>query len=101
MKKNKRKTSLDGLEDILTENDRLGGNAEVTEEQFIMGEAVEHLQGRQRDVYFLTVRQGVSLAKVAKLLDISKSAVQIYKVRAVSFVTAYCKQAIKNGRLND
>lgn len=63
----------------------------ITRPEEIMGEAIEHLQGRQKDVYMLTIRQGLSLDKAAKLLSISKSAAQIYKDRAIKFITAYCQ----------
>lgn len=68
----------------------------VSEEELIVADAVEHLQGRQKEVYLLTMRLGLSLSKTASELNIKKATAQVYKARAISFVTAYCKQAIKN-----
>lgn len=67
--------------------------------QLLMGEAIEHLQGRQKETYFLTMREGKSLSEVAKILGISKSAAQIYKLRAIKFIELYCKEAIARGRV--
>jgi len=67
--------------------------------QLVMGEAVEHLQGRQKEVYFLTMREDKSLAEVAEILGIEKGSAQKYKERAIKFIAGYCKQAIKKGRV--
>ena len=67
--------------------------------QLLMGEAVEHLQGRQREVYLLTMREGKSLAEVAEILRISKGTAQKFKERAIKFIESYCKQAIAKGRV--
>ena len=67
--------------------------------QLIYGEAVEHLQGRQREVYMLTMREDKSLAEAAEILGISKGAAQIYKERAIKFIEAYCRAAISRGRV--
>jgi len=67
--------------------------------QLILGEAIEHLQGRQREVYLLTMREDKSFAEAAEILNISKSAVQMYKNRAVKFLTSFCEQAISRGRV--
>lgn len=65
----------------------------------ILGEAIEHLQGRQREVYLLTMRESKSLADTAEILGIEKSTAQKYKERAIEFITQYCKRAIKAGRI--
>jgi DNA-directed RNA polymerase specialized sigma24 family protein len=68
-----------------------------TAPQFVMGEAIEHLQGRQRQVYMLTMRDGKSLAEAAKVLDIEKSSVQKYKERAIRFIQQWCERAMAKG----
>lgn len=67
--------------------------------QLLMGESIEHLQGRQKEVYLLTMREGKSLAEVAEILEISKGTAQKYKERAIKFIESYCKQAIEKGRV--
>lgn len=67
--------------------------------QLLMGEAVEHLQGRQREVYLLTMREDKSLAEAAEVLGLSKGTAQKYKERAIKFIERWCKQAIKLGRV--
>lgn len=67
--------------------------------QLIMGEAIEHLQGRQREVYLLTMREDKSLSEVAEILSIEKASVQVYKSRAIKFIEAYCKAAMAKGRI--
>ncbi len=86
--------------DQLTEASGLYSNSQMTQAQELMSEAVEHLQGLQRDCYMLTMRQGLSFTEAGKLLRLSKSDVQGYRTRAVKFVTEYVKRAIKNGRLD-
>ena len=76
-------------------------NSQVTKPQALMAEAVEHLQGLQRDCYMLTLRQGYSFTETAKLLRLTKSDVQGYQNRAVKFVTDYCHNAMLNGRLDE
>ncbi len=93
MRKRKLIQSIDA--EGFNENQVMNNHYEVTDEQLLMGEAIEHLQGRQRDVYFLTMRQGLSYAETAKLLSISKSAVQIYHDRAVKFITKYCQLVLR------
>ncbi len=67
--------------------------------QLIMGEAVEHLQGRQKQVYMSVMREDKSLSEVGEMLDITKSSAQTYLDRAIAFITAYCKQAEARGRI--
>ncbi len=81
--------------DLITEGQALYADSQPNKAREIMGDAVEHLQGRQRDVYMMIMRQGLSFQETAKLLKISKSAVQIYKNRAVKFITAFCKNEMK------
>lgn len=83
--------------DSLREDQGMYANDRLTRPQELMGEAVEHLQGRQREVYILLFRQGLSFSEVSKKLRISRSAVQIYKGRALAFVTQYCKRALARG----
>lgn len=67
--------------------------------QLLLGEAIEHLQGRQKEVYFLTMREDKSLAEAAQILGIEKGSVQKYRERAVKFLTQYCETAIQKGRV--
>jgi DNA-directed RNA polymerase specialized sigma subunit len=67
--------------------------------QLLMGEAVEHLQGRQRECYLLTMREGKSFSETAEILGIGKGRVQQYRERAIKFIESYCKQAINRGRV--
>lgn len=67
--------------------------------QLIMGEAIDHLQGRQREVYMLTMRDNKSWAEAAEILGIEKGSVQKYKERAIKFIEQYCKAAIAKGRV--
>lgn len=67
--------------------------------QLIFGEAVEHLQGRQREVYILTMREGKSIAEVAEILGISKGTAQKYRERGIKFIQQYCQTAIAKGRV--
>lgn len=67
--------------------------------QLIMGEAISHLQGRQKEVYLLTMRESKSLAEAAEILGIEKGSAQKYKERAVKFIEGYCREAIKKGRV--
>ncbi len=86
--------------DCLREDEAMYSDSQLSKPQELMGEAVEHLQGLQRDCYMLTMRQGLSFTEAGKLLKLSKSDVQGYRARAVKFVTEYIKRAIKNGRLD-
>lgn len=86
--------------DSLREDEGMYADNQLARPQELMGEAVEHLQGRQKQVYLLTFRQGLSFAKTAKRLKISRSAVQIYRNRAARFITGYCEAAIQRGDLN-
>lgn len=67
--------------------------------QFLMGEAVNHLQGRQKEVYLLTMREGKSLAESAEVLGLSKGTAQKYRERAIKFIAGYCEEAIRKGRV--
>lgn len=79
--------------DLVSINESLFANSQMTKAQALLGEAVEHLQGLQRDVYMLTMRQGYSISEAAKLLNLkSKSDAQGYKDRAVKFVAQYCQR---------
>lgn len=79
------------------EGTQLWGNSGMTRAQALMGEAINHLQGRQKAVYELTMRDGKSLAEVAEIFGVSKSAVQGYRERAIKFITAYCRAVIAKG----
>lgn len=65
----------------------------------IMGEAVGKLKGMEQEVYYLTVRDGKSVKEVAEVLSMSERLVEAYRARAISWVEAYCKQAMAKGRL--
>ena len=67
--------------------------------QLLMGEAIQHLQGRQKEVYIAIMRDEKSTADVGKMLQISKSTVRTYLDRAIDFISAYCKQAIDKERV--
>ncbi|SRR5258708_34377004 len=67
--------------------------------QLLLGEAINHLQGRQREVYLLTMRESKSLAETAEILGIEKGSVQKYRERAIKFLTQYCEAAIQKGRV--
>jgi len=67
--------------------------------QLLMGEAIDHLQGRQKECYLLIMREEKSLAEAAEVLGISKGSVQVYVNRAVKFLTVYCQAAIARGRV--
>jgi RNA polymerase sigma factor (sigma-70 family) len=67
--------------------------------QLLMGEAIAHLQGRQREVYILTMREDKSLAEASEILGISKGTAQKYRERAIKFISQYCKNAILQGRI--
>lgn len=81
--------------DRLTESGDLWGHREMTRAQELMGEAVRHLQGRQKEVYWLTMRDGKSLSEVGKILNISKDTARDYKERAIKFIKAYCTTILK------
>jgi len=83
-----------GNPDCLSEQDNTPSSP-----QLVMGEAIEHLQGRQREVYILIMREDKSMAEAAEILDVSKSTVQTYLDRAIAFITNYCRAAISNGRV--
>lgn len=67
--------------------------------QLIMGEAVAHLQGRQKEVYLLSMREDKSLAEIGEVLGMTKSSAQVYQRRAIKFIEQYCKAAIAKGRV--
>lgn len=83
--------------DSLREDEGMYADSQLTRPQEIMGDAIEHLQGRQKQVYLLTFRQGLSFAATAKRLHMSRSTVQTYRNRAARFITAYCEAAIQRG----
>ncbi len=80
--------------DSLPEGTSYFGDPQPTRPQLLMGEAVEHLQGQQKAVYTLTMREDYSIAQAAKKLGISKSTAQGYRERAIKFLTKYCQNAI-------
>jgi len=81
--------------DVLPET----GTAAPSTPQLIMGEAVDHLQGRQREIYMLIMRDNKSLAEAAEVLGIEKGSAQKYKERAIKFIGNWCKQAMAKGRV--
>lgn len=81
--------------DALPENAALYSGAEITRAQEILGEAIEHLQGRQREVYMLVMRDSLSYNEAAEILKLSKAAVQIYIERAKKFLIGYCRAVAK------
>lgn len=91
----------DGREHVLANPDSLPGIeiAAPSTPQLLLGEAIEHLQGRQKECYLLTMREGKSLSETGEILGISKDSARTHKDRAIKFLTAYCKAAMKNGRV--
>lgn len=89
-------------------NERAEANPDVLPEtevaapstpQLIFGEAVEHLQGRQHEVYMLLMRESKTYEEVSEILDITRGAIQTYEKRAIKFIEQYCKAAIAKGRV--
>lgn len=74
-------------------------NRTPTNPQMLMGEAIEHLQGRQKEVYLLYMREDRSFAEVGEILGINRFTARDYLERAIKFITAYCEQGIKGGRV--
>jgi RNA polymerase sigma factor (sigma-70 family) len=85
--------------DSLREEEGIFQNSQPSTPHFLLGEAVEHLQGRQKEVYLLTMREGRSLAEVAELLGMAKGTAQTYLKRAIKFIKGYCAEAITKGRI--
>lgn len=81
--------------DVLPETEIAGPSTP----QLIMGEAIDHLQGRQREVYMLTMRDNKSLAEAAEILGIEKGSAQKYKERAIKFIESWCRNAMAKGRI--
>lgn len=76
--------------DVLPEDTSYFGARHRTRAQVLMGEAIQHLQGQQKAVYMLTMREAYSIAEAAKKLKISKSTAQVYRERALKFIQQYC-----------
>lgn len=85
--------------DSLRDDETMYANEQPSTPQLLMGEAVMHLQGRQREVYLLTMREGKSLAEAAEVLGIEKGTAQKYRERAIKFISQFCKAAIERGRV--
>lgn len=67
--------------------------------QLLMGEAILHLQGRQKEVYLSVMRDDLSLSETGELLGIGKSTVQVHLDRAIAFITQYCEAAMQKERV--
>lgn len=78
--------------DSLPEGTSYFGDSQPTRAQMLMGEAVGHLQGQQKAVYLLCMREEYSIAQAAKKLGISKSTAQTYRERAIKFIQQYCQR---------
>lgn len=90
----------DGEESVLANPDSLPEQpTSPSTPQMLMGEAILHLQGRQKEVYLSIMRDDKSLAETAEMLGVGKSTVQTYLDRAIAFITAYCTQAMKQERV--
>jgi DNA-directed RNA polymerase specialized sigma24 family protein len=85
--------------DSLEEDEAMYATSQPSTPQLLMGEAVQHLQGRQREVYLLTMREDKSLAEAAEILGIEKGSAQKYRERAIKFIEQYCHAAIQKGRV--
>lgn len=93
-------SSFDGAENVLANPDSLPAqDSSPSSPQQLMGEAIQHLQGRQKEVYLLVMREDKSIAEAGEVLDISKGTAQTYLDRAIKFITAYCKQGMDGGRV--
>lgn len=89
-----------GMEPLQANPDSLPETvSEPSTPQLLMGEAINHLQGRQKEVYLLTMREDKSVAEAAEVLKISKGTAQKYKERAIRFIESYCREAIRKGRV--
>lgn len=86
-------------EQAFSENEIIPQTVSPSSPQQLMGEAIEHLQGRQREVYILTMREDKSLSEAGEILAISKDSVRTYLDRAIAFISAYCQQGIDQGRI--
>ncbi len=64
-----------------------------------MGEAIDHLQGRQKEVYLSIMRDDKTQEETAEALDISRAAVRTYYDRAIAFISQYCRRAMDEGRV--
>ena len=85
--------------DSLRDDEGMYANAQPSTPHLLMGEAIQHLQGRQREVYLLTMREGKSLAETAEVLGISKGTAQKFRERAIKFITKWCETQIAKGRV--
>lgn len=93
-------TDANKAEHVLANPDCLADQpARPSSPQLVMGEAVAHLQGRQKEAYLLVMREDRSFSEAAEILNVSKSTVQTHLDRAIAFITAYCKQAMEGGRI--
>ena len=88
-------------EDVCANPDKLAEteSGSPSSPQLLMGEAIAHLQGRQRECYLLTMREGKSLSETGEVLGITKRSAQQYKDRAIKFIAQYCRAAIAKGRV--
>lgn len=95
-----RQPDSQSIEDVRANPDSLPEqSSSPSTPQMLMGEAVNHLQGRQREVYILVMREDKSMAEAGEVLGIGKSTVQTYLDRAIDFISEYCKQAISKDRV--
>ena len=85
--------------DVLAEKDAMYSGSQPGQAQFIMGEAIAHLQGQQKAVYLLMLREGRTQEETAAMLGISRSSVRVYYLRAITFIHQYCKAAITRGEV--
>lgn len=67
--------------------------------QMIMGEAIQHLQGRQKEVYIAIMRDDKTQEETAEMLDISRTSVRTHLDRAIGFISQYCRAAMDGGRI--
>lgn len=84
--------------DSLREDEAMYASSQPSEAQYLMGEAVGHLQGIQKQVYTLTMREGLSIAEAGKKIGISKSAAQGYRDRAIKFIAEHVKGVLRNAK---
>ncbi len=78
--------------DVLPEGISYFGDPKPSRAQLLMGEAIAHLQGQQKAVYTLTMRENYSIAEAAKKLGVGKSTAQGYRERALRFIQQYCER---------
>lgn len=85
--------------DMVAEGTGFFGSGEMTQPQFIFGEAVEHLQGRQKEAWMLVMREQLTEQEAAEVMGVRQQVVATYLKRATKFITRWCEIAMARGRV--